>query len=121
MAHPASMTRSARKRPVRTGTRDRMPRVLLIDSSRETERVLRRMLEGEGYEVELAQDAKAGMESVHAAVPHVVLIDLSLSPVPAWKVIREIKAAPTLRTVPVLAIATATQGAERQRALAAGC
>jgi PAS domain S-box-containing protein len=79
------------------------------------------MLEGEGYEVEPAHDAKSGLESVHANPPDIVLVDLALSPIPAWKVIREIKADPALRALPVLAIATATQGAERQRALAAGC
>jgi signal transduction histidine kinase/AmiR/NasT family two-component response regulator len=97
-----------------------MPKALLIVDSPEGGAQLRAPLEAEGYVVSTAERAEMGIELARADRPDVVLMDLSLRSAPAWRSIREMKRDPRLSDIPVIVLTTATMGAERERALAAG-
>ena len=98
-----------------------MARLLLIDDSRETESLLRGFLPPGGPRLETARDAGEGLDLARATQPDLIFIDLALPGIPSWRVIREIKRDPFLSGVPVIALSSAAQGGERERALAAGC
>jgi signal transduction histidine kinase len=98
-----------------------MARILLIDDSTETEALVEGLLKGSGHRLSSARDARQGIEMARGSLPDLILMDLSLPKIPAWEAIRRIKGDAGLRSIPVVAMSGAAMGAERERALAAGC
>ena len=96
-----------------------MPRILVIDDNEPNRRILARRLERRGFEVLLANDGKAGVETARAEKPDLILMDMMMPLVDGFQATREIRQVEGLRGVPILAL-TAMEGA-RERALQAGC
>jgi CheY-like chemotaxis protein len=73
------------------------------------------------YEVIEAEDGEHGIERAQRDTPDLILMDLSLPRLDGWEATRRIKAHPTTRHIPVIAL-TAHAGREDQtRAAEAGC
>jgi two-component system, cell cycle response regulator DivK len=96
-----------------------MPRLLLIDDNEENRNVLSRRLERRGFEVLLAVDGRAGVETALAEKPDLVLMDMNMPLVDGWEATRQIKAATP--AVPVIAMTAHALAGDRERALQAGC
>src|SRR5712691_5232173 len=71
-------------------------RVLIVDDCRDTARLLKLLLEIEGYETRTAHDGPEAIEVAKRHCPHVVLLDLVLP------TMRGAQVAETLRSVPEL-------------------
>jgi DNA-binding response OmpR family regulator len=82
-------------------------RILVIEDDRALRRALKRLFEGEGFEVDIAGDGTAGMEMFRAAAPSVLVLDLSLPGMPGQDICREIsQAAPSL---PIIILSARTE------------
>jgi len=79
-----------------------MSRILIIEDNADLAFGLRRTLEFEGYDVEVAEDGETGLEKVGAWDPDLVLLDLMLPGKGGFQVLRELRGAG--RTVPVLVL-----------------
>ena len=66
-------------------------RILIIEDDRAIQKALKRLFESEGYDVDLARDGTAGLESLRNAPPTVLILDLRLPGKPGEEVCREIK------------------------------
>lgn len=79
-----------------------MSRILIVEDNADLAFGLRRTLEFEGYDVEVAEDGETGLEKVEGWVPDLVLLDLMLPGKGGFQVLRELRGAG--RTVPVLVL-----------------
>ena len=96
-----------------------MPRILLIDDNAENRDWLSRRLERRGFEVLLAVDGRAGIDTALAEKPDLVLMDMNMPQVDGWEATRQIKSAMTM--LPVIALTAHALTGDRERALEAGC
>src|SRR4030088_494196 len=82
-------------------------RILVIEDDRAVQKALKRLFEGEGFSVDIAGNGGAGLEMFRAAVPSVLVLDLSLPGTPGQDVCREIsQAAPSL---PIIILSARTE------------
>jgi len=98
-----------------------MPKILIVEDNEENRDSLSRRLQRRGFEVLLANDGKAGVETAIAEKPDLVLMDMNMPQVDGWEATRQIKAQPELSSVPVIALTAHAMTGDRERALEAGC
>ena len=83
--------------------------------------MLGRRLLRRGYEVLFAADGREGVRQALAARPDLILMDLSLPEMDGWQATRLLKAEPSTRGIPVIALTAHAMARDRESALAAGC
>ena len=82
-------------------------RILVIEDDRAVQKALKRLFEGEGFAVDVAGNGAAGLDMFRAAMPSVLVLDLSLPGTPGQDVCREIsQAAPSL---PIIILSARTE------------
>jgi DNA-binding response OmpR family regulator len=82
-------------------------RILVVEDDRAVQKALRRLFEGEGFEVDVASSGAEGLQMFHASPPAALVLDLSLPGVPGQDVCREInQAAPNL---PIIILSARTE------------
>jgi len=105
------------KRVVETG---RQPRVLYVEDSPQNRDIVRRYLAND-YEVIEAEDGEQGVERAVRDVPDLILMDLSLPRLDGWEATRRIKANPSVKHIPVVALTAHASREDQARAMDAGC
>ncbi len=98
-----------------------MPKILLVEDNEMNRDMLSRRLERKGYQVVLAVDGLSGVEAALTQAPDLVLMDMSLPVLDGWEATRRLKAAPTTRHIPVIALTAHAMSSDRGKALEAGC
>src|ERR1700683_973414 len=73
-------------------SKETMDTVLVVEDSRPMQRTLQRLVEAEGFTVQIASDGGAGLESFRKQSPNVVVLDLKLPYMPGKEVCRAFKA-----------------------------
>ena len=94
-----------------------MARILVVDDDVDFQVIMRRMLEGEGYEVAIADNGDKALEVVRQTEPpDMILLDVMMATtLEGVDVAREIKGDPALEHVPIImisSIATSPHAAE---------
>ena len=95
--------------------------VLIVDDNEMNVKLLRWVLEKNGYEVHTAGDAKSARATIRAVRPCLVLMDIQLPDIDGLQLTREFKADPDLRDIPVVAVTSYAMKGDRQKSLDAGC
>jgi len=85
-----------------------MPRVLVVDDEPEIRRLVRRVLEAEGLEVEEAPDGQEAVEACHRRPPDLMVLDLIMPRKEGLETIREVKS--DLPSLKIIAISGGGQG-----------
>jgi CheY-like chemotaxis protein len=75
----------------------------------------------DGFEFANAVDGEEGCKKALLERPDVILMDLDLPVVDGWEATRRLKADPTTRHIPVIALTAHAMLGSREQALAAGC
>jgi type II secretory ATPase GspE/PulE/Tfp pilus assembly ATPase PilB-like protein/ActR/RegA family two-component response regulator len=78
--------------------------VLLVEDEDTLRRVMRDLLEQEGYAVCEARDGAEALEQVDRFAPDVVLLDLNLPNVDGYTVLAQLRSRPATRNLPVLVL-----------------
>jgi DNA-binding response OmpR family regulator len=78
--------------------------VLVIEDDPSAVRLLRTYLESDGYTVRLARDGPSGIATARTDPPAAIILDILLPGTDGWEVLRELKADPLLRDVPVIIV-----------------
>jgi adenylate cyclase len=94
-------------------------RVLVVDDTPESVRLLCAVLEAEGYEVITAADGGEGLIRVAEDAPDLVLLDLLMPVKNGYEVCAELRADPKTALLPIVML-TSAGAEERVRALEAG-
>ena len=100
-----------------------MPRVLIVDDNELNLRLAESVLSRGGFDVSLARTATEARRrlSDEAARWDVVLMDLRLPDGNGLDVVREVRADPRLRHLPVAALTGSAMVADPRQAIEAGC
>ncbi len=96
-------------------------KILLVEDNEMNRDMLSRRLQRKGYDVLIAVDGAAGIESAQTESPDLILMDMSLPVVDGWEATRRIKADESTRQIPVIALTAHAMAGDREKALAAGC
>jgi two-component system cell cycle response regulator DivK len=96
-------------------------RILYIEDNAENRMLVKRVLEAEGYTLALAQEGRTGLAEALRHPPDLILMDINLPEVDGYTLTERIKAAPTLKHIPVIALTANVMKGDRERTLAAGC
>jgi signal transduction histidine kinase/CheY-like chemotaxis protein len=91
--------------------------ILIVEDDPSTVRLLRTYLESDGFGVRVARDGAAGLAEARARPPTAIILDILLPGSDGWDVLREFKADPVLRDVPVIIVTVVD---ERELGLALG-
>lgn len=92
-------------------------RVLIVDDEPQIRRALRTALIAHGYEVEVAEDGRTGLEAIAAWAPDAVVLDLVMPGVDGFEVLRQTRA---WSDVPVVVLSARGQEADKVAALDGG-
>jgi signal transduction histidine kinase/CheY-like chemotaxis protein len=95
-------------------------RVLVVDDNRDAADSTAMLLGALGAEVDVAYDGEAGLASMQARPPEIVLLDLGMPGMDGWEVARRVRADASLAGVTLIAVTGWGQAADRQRTQEAG-
>ena len=98
-----------------------MPKILLVEDNEMNRDMLSRRLARKGFEVAIAVDGRQGVEMAQAAAYDVILMDMSLPEIDGWDATRQLRAAPTTKSVPIIALTAHAMSGDREKAIEAGC
>ena len=98
-----------------------MPRVLVIEDTPANMALAVFLLESAGYAVSSATNAEAGLALVREQQPDLVLMDIQLPGMDGLQATALLKADPTTRAIPVVALTALAMKGDSERILAAGC
>lgn len=110
-----------RSASARGGQGVRVATILLIEDNALNVDMLTRRLERRGYQVQVAGDGASGVEFARAALPDLILMDMSLPVMDGWEATRRLKADPRTAHIGVIALTAHAIAGDRERCLAAGC
>lgn len=97
-----------------------MTRILYVEDNDDNLYMLALRLETIGYEVITATNGADGIATAAAERPDLILMDLDLPVVDGWEAIRQLKADPATRNIPIIALTAHAMAGDREKALAAG-
>ncbi len=98
-----------------------MSKILLVEDNEMNRDMLSRRLMRRGYEVVIAVDGEGGLALAAKESPDLILMDMSLPILDGWEASRRLKADPTTRHIPVIALTAHAMSSDRDKALEAGC
>ena len=96
-------------------------KILLVEDNEMNRDMLSRRLQRRGHEVLIAVDGAEALRVAGEEQPELVLMDLSLPVMDGWEATGRMKADPQTASIPIIALTAHAMGADRERALAAGC
>src|SRR6476620_6717177 len=96
------------------------PRILAVDDMPENLEILRVRLEANGYEVLTAADGEEGLAAARRLSPDLILLDVMMPKRDGISVVRELKADPDLREIPVVLVTAKSDSRDVVEGLDAG-
>jgi two-component system cell cycle response regulator DivK len=98
-----------------------MPKILLVEDNEMNRDMLSRRLARNGFEVAIAIDGGQGVAMATSEKPDLILMDMSLPVLDGWEATRRVKADPTTKAIPVIALTAHAMAEDKEKSLAAGC
>jgi two-component system, cell cycle response regulator DivK len=95
-------------------------RILVIEDNERNLKLVRDVLRYAGYEVIEARSGEQGVALARDVPPDLVLMDLQLPGIDGMEALGLLRASPTTRAVPVVAVTAFAMKDDRDRALRAG-
>jgi len=96
-------------------------RILIVDDNPVNLKLASRVLEAEGFAIDLATDAEQAQELLRHRVPDLILMDIALPGMDGLTLTRRLKADERLKHVPVVAMTAFAMRGDDRKALDAGC
>jgi DNA-binding response OmpR family regulator len=84
-----------------------MARILVVDDEPDIVRIVTKIMESRGHEVQTAIDGPSAIAEVARSRPDVVILDLNLPGIDGFEVCRQLKGDPATRAIPVLMMTAA--------------
>ena len=96
-------------------------KILYVEDNDDNVYMLKNRLTRAGYTVVVANDGTQGVAMATSERPDVILMDLTLPDIDGGEATRRIKADPTTKAIPIIALTANAMAGDRENALAAGC
>jgi signal transduction histidine kinase/CheY-like chemotaxis protein len=87
--------------------------VLVIDDDSIIGNLIRKFLEREGYQVEIAVEGNVGFKMAEKNIPQIIILDVRINGGKGWDIFKRLKEHPKLKDIPVI---TLTDAEEEERA-----
>jgi signal transduction histidine kinase len=95
--------------------------ILYIEDNADNQRLVRRVLEGRGYDVLLAADGPAGLATARETLPALILVDINIPGLDGHATTTRLRSMEHLRGIPIVALTADGRALTRERSLVAGC
>ena len=95
--------------------------ILYIEDNFHNRRIVRKILERQGYTIHEEEDGIKGFKTLQELVPPVVLLDISLPGMDGIEIAKKVKADDGLKHIILIALTASAMQGDRERFLAAGC
>jgi len=95
--------------------------ILYIEDNPDNRKLVRRVLEAEGYAVVEAKDGQQAMELLESQRIDLALMDINMPEVDGYTLTARIKAMPQFAKLPIVAVTANVMRGDRERSLQAGC
>jgi CheY-like chemotaxis protein len=89
-------------------------RILVIDDIDDNAFLLQTLLEGEGYQVDVASSGPVALQLIETEPPDLVLLDVMMPQMNGFEVTQRIRQNPTLPFIPILLITGYTEASSTQ-------
>jgi CheY-like chemotaxis protein len=96
-------------------------KILYIEDNEQNLYLVKFILEKYGYEVVSAADGQEGIDLAARTNPDLILLDIQLPRMDGYAVARNLRANPSLASVPIVAVTSYAMAGDRDKALNAGC
>ena len=96
-------------------------RILVVEDQEDLRGVLRDLLVGSGYSVVEAADGQAGVARAQSERPDLILMDIQMPVLDGYCATRRIKADPSLKAIPIIAVSSFAMKGDEEKARASGC
>ena len=97
-----------------------MKTILIVEDVELNVELLTQLLEDD-YTLVAAENGAVGVAKAMATHPDLILMDISLPVMDGYTATRQIKADPTLRHIPIIALTAHAMAGDEEKARAAGC
>ena len=97
------------------------PRILHVEDNSDNRRLVRRVLEAEGFEVLEAQNGIQALQTLFAQSIDLALMDINMPDIDGYTLASLIRSTPRFAGMPILAMTANVMHGDRERSLAAGC
>ncbi len=97
-----------------------MPRILIVDDTRQNAELLEAHLDGHGYETRLAANGEEALQISAAWPADLILLDIMMPKLSGFEVCRRLRADPATANVGVLMITALDQPTDIERAVEVG-
>jgi two-component system cell cycle response regulator DivK len=94
--------------------------ILVVEDNDRNLKLVRDVLEHAGFRVVIATSGEDGVALAVQQPPDLVLLDLGLPGIDGHEALRQLRASPRTRSLPVVAVTAYAMAADRERALRAG-
>ena len=95
--------------------------ILVIEDQALNRKVVRIVLQSEGYQVIEAINADEALTCLEKTIPALILMDIALPGQSGEELTRQIKVNPDWCEIPIIALTAAAMSGDRERLLKAGC
>ncbi|MGB0504650.1 MAG: response regulator [Pikeienuella sp.] len=95
--------------------------ILLVEDNALNRDMLSRRLDRLGFEILIAVNGKQGIDMAQEHQPDLILMDMSLPKIDGWNATPAIKADPSTKHIPIIALTAHAMAGDRERALEVGC
>jgi two-component system, cell cycle response regulator DivK len=96
-------------------------RILVVEDTEDNRRIMRDLLTSAGFELVEAVDGEAAVRAAAEHRPDLILMDIQLPVLDGYESSRRIKADPSLRHIPIIAVTSYALSGDEERARIAGC
>ena len=98
-----------------------MSRILVVEDNDRNRRLLKILLQAQGYEVIEAASGEEVMKYLEDNRPDLILMDIQLPNIDGLELTKEIKNSPETIDIPIIAVTAYAMKGDKERILEAGC
>jgi len=98
-----------------------MAKILLVEDDTLNREMIRRRLSWEGHDIITAKDGAEAIATAQSEQPDLILMDLGLPILNGWQAVQQIRAIPSTRGIPIIALTAYALTEDRDKSLAVGC
>ena len=96
-------------------------RILIVEDQLDNRQIVRDLLIANEYEFTEAENGEEALLSVARDRPDLILMDIQLPIMDGYEATRRIKAEPSLKSIPIIAVTSYALNGDEEKARAAGC
>lgn len=98
-----------------------MTKILYVEDTPASQRLVQRILAAEGFTVLIAPDGISAIEMARDEKPDLVLMDINIGGLDGYEVTTRLRTVDGMEKTPIVAVTAATLAGDKERALVAGC